>query len=71
LLQDLDISQHHPFGNIDILVNGYDTLKPAKGILRRGWGKRESNGGDVPNLVTLYIIWKYHNNFSHTTFIYE
>jgi hypothetical protein len=71
LLQDLDICQHHLFGNIDVLVNGYNTLKPANVILRGGWGKRESNGGDEPNLVTLFIVWKYHNKFSNASIMYE
>jgi hypothetical protein len=36
-------------------VYEYGTLKPAEAILRRGKGKRENNGGDVPNQGTLYI----------------
>jgi hypothetical protein len=33
----------------------YETLKPIKSILRRVRGKRENNGGDEPNLGTLYM----------------
>jgi hypothetical protein len=47
----------------------YGTLKPAKVILRRGWGKRESNGGDEPNWGILYHIWKC-NSETHTHYYY-
>jgi hypothetical protein len=36
----------------------YGTLKPVKVILRRGREKRENNGGNKPNLGTLYTYMK-------------
>jgi hypothetical protein len=33
----------------------YRTLKPVEVILRRGWEKRENNGGDEPNCGTIYV----------------
>jgi hypothetical protein len=33
----------------------YGTLKPIEVILRRGWRKRENNGGEEPNQGTLYV----------------
>jgi hypothetical protein len=32
----------------------YGTLKPVDVTLRRGWGRRENNGGNEPNWSTLY-----------------
>jgi hypothetical protein len=32
----------------------YGTLKPMEAILGKGKGKREHNGGQEPNLSTLY-----------------
>jgi hypothetical protein len=33
----------------------YGTMKPVKAILRRGWGRRNNNGGDEANLGTICV----------------
>jgi hypothetical protein len=43
---------------MDVTVNEYGKLKPAKVILRRERGKRQSNGGDEPDNGTLYTYIK-------------
>jgi hypothetical protein len=47
-------------------MNGYGTVKPVEIILRRGWRKREKNGGDEPN----GYIWKCHSETPCITIIY-
>jgi hypothetical protein len=38
----------------------YGTLKPVEVILRRGRGKKKSNGGDEQNRGTFMHVWKRH-----------